>query len=224
MIAMIHETTPFPGWKKNEDGPRRKWGSRYADRRSCHHAPSTTAKYPSPAISDCTVNTGHRQCERRAEGQAGARTGAGTRRRAPRQGRHHAQPGRARSTATQHVTLGAHLHPSGETENAKAHQRSQVVIERRRVPRLHCPCLGITRPRNDLQVILTYPPLNPFPIVSCVCSVRFTPLSTQGPGRRFGSEYLTARAMTAAHRCPCSRVLPGVALVYCWAWWALPSL
>ena len=57
---MIQETQPYPGLTTNEDGPLRRWGSRCADRRSCHHAASTTAKAASPAISGCAMNAGLR--------------------------------------------------------------------------------------------------------------------------------------------------------------------
>jgi hypothetical protein len=55
--AMIHATTAFAGLKWNEDGPLRRWGKRFADRRSCHHAASAIAKTPSATISACTVKT-----------------------------------------------------------------------------------------------------------------------------------------------------------------------
>jgi hypothetical protein len=43
---MIHATTPFAGLKWKEEGLLRRWGKRFADRRSCHHAASVTAKIP----------------------------------------------------------------------------------------------------------------------------------------------------------------------------------
>jgi len=54
---MIHATTPFAGLKENDDGLRRRWGRRFADRRSCHHAASASTKIPSAVISVCTMQT-----------------------------------------------------------------------------------------------------------------------------------------------------------------------
>ena len=47
LIALIHEPTPASGWCRTGDGPFRRCGSRYADRRSCHHAASANAKITS---------------------------------------------------------------------------------------------------------------------------------------------------------------------------------
>ncbi len=73
MIAMNCATRPRPGWKTNADGPRRRWGSRCADRRSCHHAASAITKNPSTTINDSTMNTPpDREQERQSPASVGA--------------------------------------------------------------------------------------------------------------------------------------------------------
>ena len=52
-IAPTRENHLYPGWKTSDDGPLRRWGSKYADRRSHHHAASATAKNPSRASRAC---------------------------------------------------------------------------------------------------------------------------------------------------------------------------
>ncbi|MBV9919753.1 MAG: hypothetical protein JOY78_02700 [Pseudonocardia sp.] len=54
-IAIIHEKT-------DGDGPLRRWGSKYADRRSRHHAANATTKNPSLTSRACAVIIGHRCC------------------------------------------------------------------------------------------------------------------------------------------------------------------
>jgi len=59
LIALIHEPTPASGCSPTGDGPLRRCGSRYADRRSCHHAASANAKIAS-STGGCAITTPRR--------------------------------------------------------------------------------------------------------------------------------------------------------------------